>query len=395
MPITIPDGIVPVKALSTEDVLYGDRVTSWRWEVLEHAAGTDHLIGYLDGVVERSESLSWQLNLAVKGTGNLKVADLPKAEPGFMTIQDVSLMSARLRPVLMIEGLPEIPFSVFLPAAAPEAWSGTGRVRSLELLDRATVLDQDQIDESFTVDAGTPILAAVAAVVASAGESINVDAAVTDTLSSASTWPATTTKLQIVNDLLGALNYSSLWVDGVGNYQATPYVVPAKRSLNYELLTGVPRELVDGESSIYMQEWERDVDLFSVPNKVIAVQAATGDAPALVGSYTNTDPDSPFSYPSRGRWITKVLDNVETPAGDDAAVVEFLEAKAQASLIASSSVQAAVSLRHLPVPIRVSDVMRFGSAPAGIDARHVVASIELEAHPLGLMKTELREVVDL
>jgi hypothetical protein len=52
-------------------------------------------------------------------------------------------------------------------------------------------------------------------------------------------------------------------------------------------------------------------------------------------------------------------------------------------------------VRHLPVPIRVSDVVRFASAPAGIDARHVVARIELEAHPLGLMRTDLMEVVDL
>ena len=159
---------------------------------------------------------------------------------------------------------------------------------------------------------------------------------------------------------------------------------------------------MDGEQSIYSQEWSRDKDLFDVPNKVIAVQSGTGDVPALVGVWTNTDPSSPFAYTdppvagTRGkRWVTKVLDGVETPAGSDAVVVAFLEATAQRSLIASSAVQAAVSVKHLPVPIRVSDVMRFANVPAGIDARHVVTSIRLDANPLGLMETSLEEVLDL
>lgn len=395
MGITLPSGIVPIKALSTDDVLYGDRVTTWRWEVLDHAAGTDHLVGVLDGVVEPSASLSWQNNAAVKGGGNLKVIDLDAAQPGFMTIDQVNLQSMRLRPVQSIEGLPDIKWGVYLITAAPEDWSETGRVLSLELLDRATVLDQDAVDESYTVDTATPILQAVATVVASAGEQIAVDGTVTDTLASPRVWPVGTSKLQIVNDLLDALNYRSLWVDGEGNFRATPYVVPAKRSLLYELLNGISRELIDGETSIYEQEWSRDLDMFSVPNKVIAVQSGTGDAPALVGEYTNTDPASPFSYPSRGRWITRVLDGVETPDGTDPEVVAFLEAKAQQSLIAASSVQATVKVKHLPVPLQVGDVMRFANAPAGIDARHVATSIKLDASPLGLMDTELQEVIDL
>lgn len=401
MSIPVPSGLLPIKELTTDDVLYGDRVTSYRWEVLAHDGGTDHLVGYLDGVVEGSASLSWASNAAVKGSGNLHVTDLDEAAPGLLTIREVSLTSARLRPVLVIDGLPEIPLGVYLFSAAPEDWTATGRTVKGELLDRATVLDQDAVDESYTVDASTPILSAVAAVIASAGESIDVDATVTTTPASPMVWPVGTTKLQIVNDLLAALNYNSLWVDGVGRFQATPYVVPARRSMTYELLN-LPRELEDGEQSIYEAEWSRDLDMFAVPNKVIAVQSGTGegDSPALVGEYTNTDPDSPFSYPSRGRWITSVLTDVEVPdysaePDPDAATVAFLEAKAQQSLIASSAVQATVQVKHLPVPIRVSDVMRFANAPAGIDARHVATSVKLDANPLGLMTTTLQEVVDL
>jgi len=403
--VAVPSGVVPVKSLTTNEILYGNRVTSYRWEILTHSAGVDTLAGYLDGVVRGSASLSEQLYAAVKGTGNLKVADLDKAQPGFMRVRDLVLTSVRLRPVLVVEGLPEIPLGVFLIAAAPEEWSDTGRILSLELLDRATVLDQDSVDATYTVDAGTGILAAVAAVVASAGESITVDATVTDTLSSAMVWPVGTTKLQIVNDLLAALNYNSLWVDGNGSFRATPYVLPVDRSLTYELLN-VARELVDGEKSIYGKNWSRDQDLFAVPNKVIAVQSSTGGTEALSGVWTNEDPESPFSWQSRGGYIdpitgkkvgykTNVLGGVETPDGTDLEVIAFLESAARRSLIASSSVQATVEVSCLPIPVRVGDVLRFANVPADIDARHVVTSRDLDANPLGLMKLKLQELVTL
>lgn len=401
MPIAIPSGVVPVADVSTgEQILYGDRTTSYRWEVLSHAAGVDTLVGYLDGVISTSASLSWSLYVAVKGSGNLKVEDLPMPQTGFLTMGQLSLASARLRPVLVVEGLPEIPLGVFLPSAAPEEWSGSGRVFALELLDKNTVLDQDLVDVSYTVAAGTVILAAVATVIASAGESITVDASNTAALGSAMVWPAGTSKLQIVNDLLAAMNFNAIWVDGVGNYRATPYVVPASRSISYELLN-LPRELVDGAKSIYTDVWSRDRDLYKVPNKVITIQSGTGSDEPLTGLATNTVTDTslptyPFSYAARGnRWITKVISGVDVPSGTTPQMQAYLDAKARASLIASSSVQAAVKVKHLPIPVRVSDVIRFANAPAGIDARHVLTSIDLEAHPLGLMSSTLQEVVEL
>lgn len=392
--IPVPSGVVPIRVLTAGEVLYGSRKTSYRWEVLTHSGGVDSLAGILDGVVDESAWLAWETYNAVKGSGGLRVLDLAVAQPGYLKLSDLNLVSVRLRPVLVIDGLPEIPFGVFLITSAPEEWSGTGRVVSLELLDRATVLDQDKVDVSFTVDSVTPILSAVASVVASAGEQISVDAAVVTKLANAMVWDVGTSKLQIVNDLLKALNYSSLWVDGVGSLKATPYQLPADRSMTYELLN-FTRELVDGERSIYADSWTRDLDFFNVPNKVVAVQSGSGGKAALAGVYSNTDAGSPFSYPARGRWITRVLENVDAPEGIDAVVVAFLEAKARASLVAASSVQSQVEVKHLPVPLRVSDVLRFANAPAGIDARHVVMSVRLDAHPLGLMSSKLQEVVSL
>jgi hypothetical protein len=395
MSVLVPAGVIQIKELTTDEILYGNRTTSWRWEVFEHVASVDSLIGYLDGVVDGSASIAELLYASVKGRGNLKVLDLDAATPGFLRIRDLPLSSMRLRPVQVIEGLPDIHWGMYLISAAPEEWSDTGRLLKLELLDKSTVLDQDAVGQTYSVDTSVSILSAVATVIASAGETIVVDAGVTSTLSSPMVWPTGTSKLTIVNDLLGALNYNSLRVDGTGSFVVSPYVVPALRSLTYELLN-VKRELVDGEKSIYDKDWARDQDLYGVPNKVVAVQVSTGDDEPLQGEYTNEDPDSPFSYQARGnRWITRTLDGVETPAGTDAEVIAFLEEKAQRSLIAASSPQSTVEVNCLPIPVRAGDIVQFQNVPADINEKHSITNVDLGAYSRGMMKLKLTELVDL
>ena len=598
--------IIPVKNLSTQDILYGDRTTQYRWEVLEHSNGVDQLVGVLDGV--KDGDLSWTQNAAVKGRGKVKVADLPQAQPGMLKISDLALESARLRPVMTMNGddfggqytdvwteqrrnliqspipggwggyagaggtwtgatvtdarfsgssarrltwtvastalgylqfpqalqtaigttyllsmrysmtgqsitpiialgggtppiytairgvvdhgdgtvtawllatitgfgsgtgncqpilcswgtvsaggvllagnaliekrsdfadyfdggtsaptpyiryrwlgttnasmsvaelrtstwvpnsapvIPDIPWGTFLVTQSGEDWDETGRVLELELLDRCTVPSQDEVDQSYSVVAGTNILQEVRAILATCNEYIVIDEAVALATLSGMAWEAGTSKLKIINDLLDVAGYNALWMDGWGNLQTTPRVLPADRSIIYELL-GFPRELVDGEKAIYQPDWTRAKDSFKVPNKVIAVQAAGGeDQEALVGTWTNEDPDSPYSYQSRGRWITQTLDSVECPDGTDLSIVAFLQNRARTYLIQASAVQAQVKITHLPIPVRVSDVLRFANAKAGIDTRHVITGLELSLSPLGLMKSTLQEVVTL
>lgn len=390
----MPTPIIPIKVLSTADVLYGDRVTSYRWEVLEHSNGIDQLVGILDGVSDGS--LKWTQNAAVKGSGKVEVIDLEAAQAGMLRIGDLPLESVRVRPVCVVAGLPETPLGVFLVSAAVEQWEDTGRVWSMELLDRCTVPSQDKVDQTYAVAAGTLILQEVKSILASSNEYLAIDASSTLATSTGMVWEAGTSKLTIVNDLLNVAGYNALWMDGYGNFKATPRVLPADRSIMYEALAGVPRELRDGSQSIYRPSWTRDRDSFEVPNKVLAVQAAGGeDEAALVGQWTNEDPHSPYSYQARGRWITHTLDSVETPEGTEAETIAFLNKRAQTTLVQMSAVQAQVKIDHLPIPVRVSDVIRFSNSNAGVDARHVITSISLETNPMGIMKSTLQEVISL
>lgn len=258
--ITVPSGVLPVQDLSTRAVLYGARETSFRFELLSHdsVTGVDSLAGFLDGVDPSSGSLQWESGASVKKSGSMSVADLAVAKDGMTRIADVDLVTARIRPVRVIEGLPETPLGVYLLNASPEKWSGTGRTYDLVLHDKSTVLDQDAVEESFTAGTTEPILEIVADVISSAGETITVDGSDLRTLSSPLTWEAGTSKLRIVNDLLtSSLGYFALRVDGWGNFRATPYVKPSDRSIQYSVLNDDPNpdstELVEvsGEPGVF------------------------------------------------------------------------------------------------------------------------------------------------
>lgn len=404
----LPDWAVPIQDLTTEEILYGARSTKFRYELYTHdsATGVDALVGSLDGV-KAGGLMRWVSGVPVKKSVTLTVVDLAESEPGKLRISDVNRVTIRVRPVMVIEGLLEIPLSMYVVTGAHEVWSDTGREFELELHDKSAVLNEDLMDETFTADTATPVLEIVRSVVASAGETIAVDGSDTRTLTSEMVWPVGTPKLTIVNELLyDVLDYNTLWVDGEGNFRATPYVRPAARSIRYTVLndeTGerLMRELTDGARSIYSPDWARDRDTYRVPNKVTAVQQGMVDGPPLTGTATNENADSDLSYEARGgRWISSPPLMVEVPdfSGEpdpDAAAVAFLVEKARRSLIASSSVQAAVSVECLPIPLELLDAIRFASAPAGIDARHTVRSVSFPLRFDGLMSLELQEVVDL
>jgi hypothetical protein len=86
---------------------------------------------------------------------------------------------------------------------------------------------------------------------------------------------------------------------------------------------------------------------------------------------------------------------VETPEGTPEETVAFLEKRAQTTLVQMSAVQAQVKIEHLPIPVRVSDVIRFSHTKAGVDARHTITKLHLDTTPLGLMKSTLQEVISL
>lgn len=359
--------VIPVRILTPEEILVGNRNTRFYLEVLDEF---DSPIGRLDGVT--GGKLDWLSNAVVKGGGDITVIDVD---------QQINWLSARLRPVMVIEGLPVQPLGIFLPAETPESYEN-GRKWAIKLLDKSTILHQDTISQTYALPSGSVITDEIVILIESAGITNHAITASVKTLDGDTVWTVGTSKLAIINDLLDQINYFSLFANFEGQMVGEPYTLPAQRPLSYEF--------IDGPGSIYRPNFTRDNDIWKIPNRLTLIGVGDGTTAALTSTIDNTDPLSPYSIAARGRVIGVTEQGVE--AVDQAA----LDALARKRLVELTSPTAGVEIAHAPVPgLAVNQAARFARGPAGIDARHVVFRTAINLDGKALATSTLREVVDL
>jgi hypothetical protein len=387
MPLVLPAGVLPTPVVfdPVGGVLEAQRVTEFRFEMLS----TDEAaLGNMRGV-QPGGGVEWKANAAIKGGGSMSVLDVG---------QGIDWLNTRIRPWAILTGTNadgstlEVPCGVYIPTAPVEDWTEGGRSWNVELLDKNSILDQDVVTDednipvTFTLPTGTIALEAVVNLITGAGESaaaIGVGDA-TESLNNPMTWDVGTSRLKIINDVLSAAGYFSLWVDGYGQYRATQYIVPSQRQPVYETNTPFSR----GDNSLMDPSWTRDNDIYSVPNRYVAIGQGDGVTEAPVAIATNEDPLSPFSYQARGRWITHVVSGVEATS------VSELVTRARMGLAQMSAVTSGFSVAHMFLPdIMVNSVVRFTNDLAELDVYCSVSSTSIPFDPAALCKSVLQEVV--
>lgn len=382
MPITLPAGVVPEwRTLSDDEVLVaGQRSVSWRWEVLD---ADEVMIGTLDGVVPGG-SVDWTANASIKGGGRIMITD---------TGQDVDWLNVRLRPICTIDGFSrEIPVGVWLPVAPDASISDLGRSWDVMLLDKLTILDADVwLDPTsgeaatYVAAAGEDVVSLVVDLIVQAGESTPaIESGTGPTVAREMVWEAGTTRLKIINDLLDAAGYFSLWTDNAGQFRVAPYTRPLDRAAVYVAIA--PFEV--GPTSIMDPSMSHKKDIFSVPNRYVCIGQGDMDTEALTSVATNVDSASPYSYPARhNRWVTRVETGVE--AVDQAA----LDLITQRKLDQETAVTSRVDLTHPYLPdLTFNSVISARHPEAGIDALFTVTKTSVIFDFRALCSTSLQEV---
>lgn len=311
--------------------------------------------------------------------------------------QRVDWLNARIRPMIRIARLGGgddplgtlVPVGVFLCAAPVEQWEVTGLTRQVELADKLSILDQDIASgdpsgiAAYALDTGTNIINTVKALIAETGEVAPAIAPDAKVLASPMVWEIGATRLKVVNDLLDAAGYFSLYCDGQGQYQATPYVQPADRVPVYSSIA----PFSSGPQSLMDPSWTRDRDIYSIPNRYLLVGQGNGTNPALTSLATNVDPDSPYSFPSRGRWVTV------TEVGVEAASQAELDTLARARLSRATSVTNQLTVKHAFLPdLHVNSVIRFVNPDSGLDTYCYVVNTTITFDPTALCQTVMRLV---
>lgn len=193
----------------------------------------------------------------------------------------------------------EWPQGVFiLSTPAKNIDAGSSVSRDVDAYDLLQTLAEDLMDQRYYVGGSANYVSAVTELLSAANY---LPEGAWDVVASSAITPATgyewdpgTSRLAIVNDLLTAINYQTLWFDENGRAQVQPYILPASRLSEFTYAA-------DGQSVVF-PDAEYTLDLYHIPNTWVVVRSDP-DKPALRASYTNSDPASPTSTVSRGRTI--------------------------------------------------------------------------------------------
>lgn len=314
------------------DAFAGPRRPSWRYTLFDDL---DRPLRTLDGVTGKSCTVSATTRLG--GSASVSIDELG---------QGIDWMRHRIQIAYNpgIAGIQPWPVGTYL-FTSPKTTVGDDRTtHDVALLSKMAIIDEDSPDGRFSLAAGTQIIPTVVALIQGTGETRISVTDSTATLTGPYVADDDASTLTIINELLKAAGYWSLWCDGTGQYRVEPYILPADRPTAYRF--------AEGEASIHRPEWQRTQDLSSVPNRYKIIGSGSDDTPALTAVATNEDPESPFSYQARGRWITRTESGAE-------GTQPVLDALAQRRLIDAMSPVATLTVTHAIVPLDPNQAVRF------------------------------------
>lgn len=273
----------------------------------------------------------------------------------------------------------EWPLGVFVLATPRHQFADGSETLTIELLGKLAVIDEDKVTQSYAVTENANIINTVRDLIQSTGEtriSLTESAAV---VKSPMVWEAGTSKLRIINDLLAAVGYWSLHTDGAGNFIVAPYTRPDQRPVAWQFK--------DGANAVHLADWEYEIDLASIPNKVVLIAQPVGKNPPLIGVAENVDPQSQFSHPVRGRWITLV------EKGAEAVDQKTIDLMAQKKLVDASNAIGDLRISHAPLPLAPAQAVEWESA--GKKTRATIQEIRYSIDPVALCSTSLQGVINL
>ncbi|MGF9909414.1 hypothetical protein [Brevibacillus porteri] len=311
-----------------------------------------------------------------------------KRTASFSMIDDntIDFLSDRVKPYVLLRmpdgGWTEWPQGVFVLSTPPRKADDTGTIfREVEAYDLLQVLVDDKVDDRYTVLAGTNYISAVKTLLTGAGIVSQNLTATDKVLPTDRDWNPGTPKLNIVNDLLGAVNYRSLWFDENGIAVAQPYVAAGQRASEYTYR--------DDAHSVIFPGVQQSLDLFAVPNKWVLV-VSEADRPPLVSTYINSNPASPTSTVHRGRTIVDYRESQE--AADQAT----LDAQAERIAFEASQVYEAVEFVTAIMPMHSDmDCLTLEFSTLGISDKYVESAWEFELKAGARMKHRIRKVVNI
>lgn len=212
----------------------------------------------------------------------------------------VNWLADEIRPTIIIDGTP-FPLGTYLPASVREMENETTAYLHLEAYDRGWRVRDSYTEQLLQIPAGTNYILAIEQLLTACGISLISATKTTAVLTEdRADWNLGTSLLDIVNQLLGEINYNELWFDQDGVAILEPASVPSAANIEHTLDDTNVKTLM-------LPQISKEMDIYSAPNVIICICSNADKNGPMVATAENTNPQSPLSIQRRGRRIARVV----------------------------------------------------------------------------------------
>ena len=349
---------------------HGVRSLQFRYDLLD---SEENFIRTLDSV--QSGEVSMAALASIKRTARFRMKDNGV----------INWLSDRIQPFVEVK-MPnsdyiEFPMGIFLLNSPIRTEQNNYVYRDVEAYGLTQILRADKFINRYTVSAGTNYRTAIIDILNSAGI-IKHNIEETDKVIPIDIdWAPGIEKLEAINELIGAINYTPIYDDVYGYFTSFSYRSPSARSAEYVYS--------DDELSVMYSGMSEELDTFGIYNSWV-VTFSNPEREPLVSTYTNDNPESPTSTINRGRLIVDVreIDNI--------ADQQALDAHVQRIAFESSQVYGKIEFETAIMPMHdYNDVIELNYQPLGIQGKYSETGWTIPLEVGGKMKHSLRRVVEV
>lgn len=239
-------------------------------------------------------------------------ADSQVKHSAWMTLRDngdIQWDTDFLRPVMMLETggqVLEFPFIPLKPMTVRYSVRNGVAFREVEAYDETVLLQNNSIGHRLYIPKGSLYTAVIQEILRGVGfASIQIAASDAVFGTDREDWERDESIFDLVNQLLGEINYRSLTVNRSGALVSRKYTAPARDQVGIQYQAD--------KSSVVLHRQETELDAFGRPNVFIG-EVNNPDLDAVLEyTYVNDSPNSPTSTICTGRKNTAVKrwDNVQ------------------------------------------------------------------------------------
>lgn len=251
-------------------------------------------------------------------------------------------LSDEIQPTLIIDGA-ESPLGVFAAAAVTPAEAEGVETLQMEAYDRCWKVRDNNLENRLYIAAGTNYITAIEQQLVASSIPVVLATPTSATLTEDREWDIGTSRLTIVNELLGEINYNPLWFSAQGYAMLEPASVPSPENIEHRL-SDEPEEILAGADRIdrILPQISRETDVYNTPNVFVCCCANPDKTANMVATAENTNPQSPLSVSRRGRRIVKMtqLDNIASQTELQA----YADRQRNMSMIGGETIRVSTSL---------------------------------------------------